>query len=183
MKSILSNITASAQELKKPIALVVTALMIALGVVIHSFGTIPISTVLMFKWAFLPMAVVGMLYGPIPAAICGGLIDLISTLIMPKASGGFFIGITLCMVASGFLYGLFLYKTEKITLRVILSTIINFVLVTMLMTTAVLSMYYGSEFMTVLVQRFPKALLTPIEAMLLILVLKTLKKRLKNIRL
>ena len=183
MKSILSNITASAQELKKPTALVVTALMIALGVVIHSFATIPISTVLMFKWAFLPMAVVGMLYGPIPAAICGGLIDLVSTLIMPKASGGFFIGITLCMAASGFLYGLFLYKTEKITLRVILSTIINFVLVTMLMTTAVLSMYYGSEFMTVLVQRFPKALLTPIEAMLLILVLKTLKKRLKNIRL
>ena len=179
---IISDITASAKELKKPTTLVVTALMIALGVVVHSFATIPISNVLQFKWAFLPMALVGMLYGPIPAAICGGLIDVISTLMLPKVSGGFFIGITLCMVASGFLYGLFLYKAEKITLRIILCTITNFFLITMLMTTAMLTFYYGSEFMTVLIQRFPKVILAPVEAILLILVLKMLKKRLKNFR-
>ena len=179
----MKNITDSVKELKNPATLAVTALMVAVGVVLHSFATIPISAVLMFKWAFLPMAVVGMLYGPIPAAICGGLIDVISTLLLPKTGGSFFIGITLCMVASGFLYGLFLYKTEKITLNAILSTIINFVLITMLMTTTVLSIYYGSEFMTVLSQRLPKAILAPVEAILLIIVLKTLKKRLKNFRL
>ena len=180
---VLKRIAESFKELKKPATLAITALMVAVGVVLHSFATIPISTVLMFKWAFLPMAVVAMLYGPVPAAICGGLIDFISTLILPKTGGGFFFGITLCVVASGFIYGLFLYKTEKIILNVVLSTAANFVLVTMLMTTAVLSINYGSEFMTVLLQRFPKALLLPAEIILLIPTLKMLKKRLKNFRL
>ena len=179
----LKGITDSVKELKKPATLAVTALMVAVGVVLHSFGTIPISTDLMFKWAFLPMAVVGMLYGAIPAAICGGLIDVISTLMMPKTGGGFFFGITLCMVASGFLYGLFLYKTEKLTARIILCTIANFVLVTMLLTTAVLSANYGTEFVPMLAVRLVKAVFLPVEALLLIAVLKMLKKRLKNFRL
>ena len=183
MKNMIKNVTDSAKELKKPTALVVTALMIAFGVILHTFGTISISEALMLKWAFLPMAVVGMMYGAVPAALCGGLIDLISTLMMPKASGGFFVGITLCMMASGFLYGLFLYKAEKLTMRIILSTIVNFVLVTMLLTTAVLSFSFGSTFMAVLLPRFVKAIFMPVEAIMLIIVLKALKKRLKNLHL
>ena len=179
----LKNITDSFKELKKPATLAVTALMVAVGVVLHSFATIPVSAQLMFKWAFLPMAVVGMLYGAIPAAICGGLIDLISTLMIPKTSGGFFFGITFCMIVSGFLYGLFLYRTEKLTTRIILCTATNFVLVTMLLTTAVLAANYGSEFTTMLVSRLVKAAFLPIEVALLIPTLKTLKKRLKNFRL
>lgn len=178
----MKRITDSFKELKNPATLAVTALMVAVGVVLHSFGTIPISSVLMFKWAFLPMAIVGMLYGPIPAAICGGLIDVISTLMLPKTGGGFLIGITLCMVANGFLYGLFLYKSEKLTTMIIVSTVVNFVLVTMLMTPAVLSLSLGYEFMTTFTQRLVKALLMPVEAVILVLVLKMLKKRLKNIR-
>lgn len=179
----MKSITDSIKELKKTTTLVMTALMVAMGVVLHSFATIPISTELMFKWAFLPMAVVGMLYGAVPAAICGGLIDLISTLILPKASGGFMFGITFCMMVSGFLYGLFLYKAEKLTTRVVLCTATNFILVTMLLTTAVLSVNYGSEFITMFVRRLLKAALLPIEVALLIPVLKMLKKRLKNFRL
>lgn len=183
MKNIIKNITDSAKELKKPTSLVVTALMIAFGVILHTFGTISISEALMLKWAFIPMAVVGMMYGAIPAALCGGLIDLISTLMMPKASGGFFVGITFCMMASGFLYGLFLYKTEKLTMRIILCTVLNFVVVTMLLTTAVLSFSFGSTFMAVLLPRFIKAVFMPIEAIMLIILLKALKKRLKNLHL
>ena len=129
------------------------------------------------------MAVVGMMYGPIPAALCGGLIDLISTLMMPKASGGFFVGITLCMMATGFLYGLFLYKSEKLTTRIVICTVVNFVVVTMFLTTAVLSFSYGSTFMAVLLPRFVKAVFMPVEAIMLIIVLKALKKRLKNLHL
>ncbi len=183
MKNIIKNLTDSAKELKKPTALVVTALMIAFGVILHTFGTIPISEALMLKWAFLPMAVVGMMYGPIPAALCGGLIDLVSTLMMPKASGGFFVGITLCMMASGFLYGLFLYKAEKLTVRIIICTVVNYVAVTMLLTTAVLSFSYGSTFMAILLPRFVKGVFMPVEAIMLIIILKALKKRLKNLHL
>lgn len=183
MKNIIKNVTDSAKELKKPTALVVTALMIAFGVILHTFGTISISEALMLKWAFLPMAVVGMMYGAIPAALCGGLIDLISTLMMPKASGGFFVGITFCMMATGFLYGLFLYKSEKLTTRIIICTVVNFVVVTMLLTTAVLSFSFGSTFMAVLLPRFVKAVFMPVEAVLLIIILKALKKRLKNLHL
>lgn len=181
MKNLLCSIADSAKQLKNPLALVVTALMIALGVVLHTFGTISISEALMLKWAFLPMAVVGMMYGAVPAALCGGLIDLISTLMMPKASGGFFVGITLCMMASGFLYGLFLYRAEKLTVRIILCTIVNFVAVTMLLTTAVLSFSFGSTFMAMLLPRFIKAVFMPVEAIVLILILKPLKNRLKNL--
>lgn len=182
MRNMFYLIADSAKQLKNPKALVTTALMTAFGVVLHSFGTIPISNDLMIKWAFLPMSVVGMLYGAVPAAICGGLIDVISTLIMPKASGGFFFGITLCMMASGFLYGLFLYKTEKITSRAIISTAVNFIVVTMLLTTAVLTLSYGSPFVPLLVTRLVKAALLPLEAVLIIVILKALKKLLKNIR-
>ena len=183
MKNVIKSIADSAKELKKPTALVVTALMIAFGVILHSFGTISFSEALMLKWAFLPMAVVGMMYGAIPAALCGGLIDLISTLMMPKASGGFFVGITLCMMVSGFLYGLFLYKAEKLTARIIVCTIVNFVAVTMLLTTAVLAFSFGSTFAAMLLPRFAKAVFMPIEAIMLIIILKALKKRLKNLHL
>lgn len=181
MKKVLRSITESAAELKKPVTLVVTALMIALGVVVHSFATIPISNILQFKWAFLPMAVVGMLYGPIPAAICGGLIDVISTIILPKVSGGFFFGITLCMAVSGLLYGCFLYKAEKLTFRIIICVAVNFIFVTMLLTTAVLSASFGYEFVPTLLPRFAKALFVPVEMLILIFVLEPLKKRLKNL--
>lgn len=182
MKKVFEGIVESAKEMKKPTALAVTALMVAFGVILHSFGTIAISDVLMLKWAFLPMAVVGMMYGAVPAAICGGLIDFISTLVLPKTGGGFFVGITVCMAVSGFLYGCFLYKAEKMTVRIILCSVVNFAVVTMLLTTAVLSFSFGSEFMAVLLPRFVKALLVPIEILVLVLVLEPLKKRMKNLR-
>ena len=55
-----------------------------------------------------------MMFGPVPGLIMGGAADLLGFVIKP--TGPFFPGYTLDSMIAGFLYGMFFYKREKLTL-------------------------------------------------------------------
>lgn len=97
----------SALELKNIRCLVVTALLIALELIIKQF-TIKITPDLKISFAFLAKASIGMLYGPTVSFLSGLASDVIGFLIKP--SGTFSPLFVLQEGLAGMIYGLFLYK-------------------------------------------------------------------------
>lgn len=98
----------SAAELKSLVCIVVTALLIALELVIKGF-TIKVTPDLKISFAFLAKASIGMLYGPTVGFLAGGVSDVVSFLLKPQGQA-FSPLFTLQECLAGMLYGLFFYK-------------------------------------------------------------------------
>lgn len=87
--------------------LTLTAVMTALSIVLCRYlGYSPANTMFRVEIGFLPVAVVGILAGPLYSAVCYGLADLIGSLI----TTGMNPLILLCKIAAGFVLGLFLHR-------------------------------------------------------------------------
>ena len=108
--AILKKFKSSAKELGSLHCLVVTALLIALDLVLKSFVTIrfpqPIGKI---SVAFLALAAIGMLYGPVVSSLAAAITDIVGLLVAQEIAA-FNPIYTLVEVTAGFLYGLFLYK-------------------------------------------------------------------------
>ncbi|MBE6733729.1 MAG: folate family ECF transporter S component [Ruminococcaceae bacterium] len=126
--SLVAKFRSSAQELSNVKGISLCAMLLALRVVVGYFANFSLAITPNAKvgFAFLPIAITGMLFGPVGAMIVGGLGDVLSFLLVPM--GGYFFGWTLNGILVGLLYGLFLYKADsKILLRLIIcEIIINF---------------------------------------------------------
>ena len=88
------------------------AVLAALNVIaaeVLKFPVIP--RVLELNFGFVPLAVAGMLFGPVPAMIVGAVGDIIGALIF--SAGDFFFGYTLTAVMTGLFYGLFLHRPAE----------------------------------------------------------------------
>ncbi|MBP5610537.1 MAG: folate family ECF transporter S component, partial [Clostridia bacterium] len=84
-----------------------TAVMTALSIVLCRFlGYSPANTMFRVELGFLPVALVGILAGPLYSAACYGLADLIGSLI----TTGMNPLILACKIAAGLVLGLFLYR-------------------------------------------------------------------------
>ena len=64
-------------------------------------------------FAFVPIAMAGMLLGPVGAALTGAVADIIGATLFP--SGAFFPGFTLTAFITAFGYGFFLQKKQSMT--------------------------------------------------------------------
>ena len=94
-------------------ALTVTSVMVAMSVVLCRFvGFSPEGTPLRFELGFLPIAYIAYFLGPVYAAVGYMTADIIGSLFAGYAPN---IWITLCQFATGFVFGLFLYK-KKVSL-------------------------------------------------------------------
>ena len=109
-----ANFKRSAKELGNLSSLAVTGVLIALDLVLKTFVTIrfpaPIGKI---SVAFLALAAIGMLYGPVVGAIAGAITDILGLFISQEMSA-FHPMYTLVEVTAGFLYGLFLYKISVV---------------------------------------------------------------------
>lgn len=91
--------------------LTMLAMLTALNIVMAEIMKFPIiPKVLELSFGFVPIAVCGMLFGPIPAMAVAVVGDIIGALIF--SSGDFFFGYTLTALMTGLFYGLFL-RREK----------------------------------------------------------------------
>lgn len=99
----------SAAELKDIRCLVVTAMLIALDLVLKSFCTIEVSKDLKISFAFLALASVGMLYGPVVSLLAGTVTDIIGFFITPQM-GAFNPMYTIIEATGAFIYGIYLYN-------------------------------------------------------------------------
>lgn len=114
--AILGKFKRSAKELGSLRCLVVTAMLIALDLVLKSFVTIrfpqPVGKI---SVAFLALAAIGMLYGPVVSSLAAAITDIVGLLVAQEIAA-FNPLYTLVEVMAGFLYGLFLYDLAVIKL-------------------------------------------------------------------
>lgn len=131
MGNYLKKFPASLRELKNVRALAAIAMLLALRVVLGMFAnaTLPMfGNTVKLSAAFIPIAVGGAMFGPVPAALIGALGDVISFVIAPTG-GGYFPGFTISGLLTGLVYGFALYH-EKLRLpRIAIAWAVNTLLV------------------------------------------------------
>lgn len=103
-----ANFKRSALELKSLRTLCVTAILIALDLVLKSV-TINITKDLKISFAFLALASVGMLFGPAVAFLAGTVTDVLGLLIANNI-GAFNPMFTFVEASGAMIYGIFLYN-------------------------------------------------------------------------
>lgn len=156
MRGFLSIFTESAKEFTKVRSLVVTAMFVAISMVIESFS-IDIAFAKL-NFAFLAIAVIGMLFGPCMGLMAGFACDIVGYLVHPD--GGFLPMYVLVGGLQGLIYGICLYQKAKqhsilytnnstgkstditLFLRAIVARLLDVVLINLLINTK-LNLHYG----------------------------------------
>lgn len=127
------NFIQSARSFKNTRVLCASAIMTALYVALYA-AKLQLTPQLRISFTFVPMALTGWLFGPVPAMAVGFCGDIIGANVFP--SGSFFPGFTVTAVLSGLIYGLILYRGEgrwllmrtaaaKFTVNMLLNTALN----------------------------------------------------------
>ncbi len=90
-----------------------------MAVVLDGFGSIRIGDFLKINFTFLPLSLIGILFGPVAGLFSGLMVDIIGYIINPI--GGFIPWLVLITGLEGLIYGMVLYniKTEKTMFTVI----------------------------------------------------------------
>ena len=122
--------------------LVILALLIAMEIILNRFLSINAWNI-KIGFSFVPVVIAAMMFGPIHAAIVGGVGDLLGALLFPI--GAYFPGFTLTAVLMGIVWGLFLYKDQNIV-KIILSVGINQLILGLVVNTFWISVLYGSPY-------------------------------------
>ena len=122
--------------------LAVSALLLAADVILTRI--LAFNTPLMkIGLGFAAVALSAMLYGPAWAALTAALGDLVGALLFP--TGAYFPGFTATAALTGLIFGLFLYRREKSWLRAFLAALCNCLLVTLLLNTLMIAVFFRSS--------------------------------------
>lgn len=142
--------------------MVQTALLIALEIILSRFCSIT-TPIVRIGFAFLPLALIGMLHGPVYAGLAGAIADILGATFFPPI-GGFFPGFTLTAFLTGIIYGLFLYKRPKTLPRIICCVLVITLTMHLGLNTLWVWMMTGKAIMLILPARLiQNAILFPIQ--------------------
>lgn len=136
--------------------MVFLGLFISLQVILTRFLGIE-TPIIRVSFGFLPLALCGMLFGPLYGGICGAIADILGMLIFPK--GAYFPGFTLSTALSGVIYGIFLYKRPKSMINIILAVFVTTIFINLGINTIWLSMITGKAVYVIIVPRIIKNLI------------------------
>lgn len=164
----------SYRELKNLSTLVMTALLIAVGIVLGYFS-IQLTDSIKIGVSFVATQLTATLFGPVVGGIMGGVADILKFIMKP--TGAFFWGWTFNAVLGPVIYGIMLYK-KKLTLgRILLSKAVVAVVVNMFFGCLWSSMLYGKGFFALLPAKFIQQLVqVPVQSMIFYLLVKALQK-------
>lgn len=104
-------------------ALVLMGLMVALNVVLSRFSIQITQEVRLSVLGFLPMAMAGMLMGPLYGGLVGAAGDVVNYALFTHAYGGYFPGYTLTALLSGLWYGHILHGRRVTWMRAALTIV------------------------------------------------------------
>lgn len=136
--------------------LVVTVgLLVAVHIVLSRFLSINAWNI-KIGFAFVPVFLAAWLYGPVPAALVGGLGDFLGAVLFPI--GPYFPGFTLSCALTGIIFGLLLHKEQTLP-RIVGAVVLNQFGVSLLLTTLWISILYGSPYEALLLTRILQAAL------------------------
>ncbi|WP_250278576.1 folate family ECF transporter S component [[Clostridium] colinum] len=165
-------------ELKKTKTIVICGLLLAISLMLNT-QSIKIEGVTIITFSFIANSIAGFLFGPIPAAMLGGLTDVLTHIMNPK--GAYFFGFTFNAILGGLFYGLFLYKKvydlKKLVIRIIFCKLTISIIISFVLGTIWLSMISGKGFLVLLPARvFKECFIVPIHCIVMYIVLKTVNK-------
>ena len=144
------------------------AILIAIEIVLTRFCSINTSVV-RIGFGFLPVAMMGIMYGPLAAGIGYAIGDVIGATLFP--SGPFFPGFTLSASLTGLVYGLILHRKDVTYGRALIASLIVVLCLDLCLTTYWLKVLYGYGFMAVLPTRIVKVIFAvPVQTILIPLV-------------
>ena len=149
--------------------LTISAMLLAISV-IFGFFKIPLSQVSEIRLQFLPVAIEGMLFGPLYGGILGGMSEILCYIVRP--TGPFFPGFTVSAIIQGVIYGLILKKDQSLG-RILIAQALDTVIVSLILNPVWLMILYGNAFIPLFLSRLVKVLIMyPVNVALLAAVLR-----------
>ena len=176
-----SQFAGSFRALKRTRTITTAGLLLAIQMVLSSYGVIEVTDSLKISLAHLAIAPTAILFGPVVAGIQGALSDLLGFMLKP--TGPYFPGFTLTAALLGVIYGMLLYKTKRSTWQIIAARVIVCLFVNIALNTVFLTMLYGPSRLATLPIRVMKNLIQlPIDCLLLGTVSKAVRRIPTNYR-
>ena len=126
------------------------ALLIALQIVLSRFLSIS-TPILRISLGFVPVAIAGMLFGPLSGGLVAATADFLGAILFPI--GAYFPGFTLTAFLTGVVYGLFLYQKEKSWFRIVASVLVISLILNLGMNTFWLMVITGKGYLALLPAR------------------------------
>lgn len=156
------------------------AMLVALEIVLDRFCSIT-TPVTRIGFAFIPMALCGMLFGPVWAGAAYAVADLLGAALFSYAV---FPGITIARIVAGVLYGLLLHRENlKFFPHIVLAALADQIVCTLALMSLVLSFSTGTPFFKLLITRLPQAGIMFVMELILFPALLQLRKALRKARL
>ncbi len=161
--------------------LVLLALMVALNVVLGRLSIQFTQEIRMSVFGFIPIALAGMLMGPLYGGLVGAAGDILNYLLFTHVYGPLFLGYTVVALLSGLWYGFVLHKKEIAWWRAVLCIVPVVLVGEMFLNSIWVYIMYSKTFWA----KLPMRLLTniiemPIKIMLLMGLNKLLARFPKN---
>lgn len=166
----------AAAELRSVRILVFAALMIALRLAMKLIA-IPLAPGLKVNTAFIANAIGAMVFGPVVAALCAAVTDVLGYLMHPE--GVYFPPFLLTEIAGSVIFALFLYRAKITPVRVMLSRFCICLFVNVALQTPIMIWYYrlfmdGAPYTLTLPGIVKNLFLFPIESLVLTLILSAI---------
>ena len=145
--------------------LIVIAFLIAIEIILTRFLSIN-TPILRIGFGFLPIAMTGILYGPLWAGAAYALGDILGIIIFP--AGPYFPGLTVSAFLTGLTYGFFLYNKPVGWKRVLIASSIVCILINLGLDTFWLSILMDKGIFALIPARILKtAVMLPLQVILI----------------
>lgn len=166
--------TQSFSELKNLRSLTLASFLAAIYAVSYSpvaGNFIIVPGVIEIRFGFIAIAVAGMLFGPVVAALSAAIGDILGTILF--YGGSFFWGYTLSWILLGIAFGIFFYKEKISAPRMIGSMLFNTLIINLLLTTKWEEMMGFGTFEGLFMKRILlNAVMLPVNTVLMFLTLR-----------
>lgn len=154
-------------------------LLIALQIVFSQFISIN-TPIVKIGFGFLPLAIMGILYGSWTAGTGAVIADIIGLMIFP--TGAYFPGFTLTEFLTGFVFGYFLHNKSKTWTRILIPVTIICIVLNLLLNTYWLTIILGKGYLALLPTRAVKSIvMIPVQVITISLVWEKFILKIKHL--
>ena len=142
--AVFNSFKRSLRELHDIRCIAAVGVFIAIFVVLDGFGSIRIGEAIKINFAYLALAVIGMLFGPTVGLVAGFACDLVGWLVNPTA--GFLPWLAFITALEGMIYGLGLYsftpdRSPKQYIKIVITRLVVVILCNLILNTWALYSY------------------------------------------
>lgn len=144
MKGFFSLFSDSTKELKSVRTLTITGMMMALALVLRHLA-IQVTPDVRISFAFLPIIVIAMLYGPVVGAMSSVMVDFLGYIISDAKIRDYSLLLASVQIIAGIIYGILLYRKELEFIRIIFSIVAVVLICDMILTSVIIYISYVNK--------------------------------------